>query len=155
MDEHTIAWEAPEYELREKSVGWYWISIILAAIVIAFAVWTKNFLFGFFIVIAEILFIVWGNRPPQTIPFAVEKDQLVVNGRKTYLLRDFESMSVNPLGDEWAEIILIAHAKFRTPLHILFPEARLAELRALVKPIFKETPYEPALLDAIEKLLHF
>lgn len=64
MTSFEIKWQAPEYEYREKTVSWYWISIVVAALVIAFSVWQKNFLFGFFIVIAEMLFIVWGNRTP-------------------------------------------------------------------------------------------
>ncbi len=57
MATFEINWEAPEFEYREKDVSWYWISIIAAAAIIAFSVWQRNFLFGFFIVIAEMLVI--------------------------------------------------------------------------------------------------
>jgi len=35
MAKFEILWEAPEYEHREKGVSWYWITIIVAAIMIA------------------------------------------------------------------------------------------------------------------------
>ncbi len=155
MAPFEITWEAPEYEYREKTVSWYWISIIVAAVIIAFSVWQKNFLFGLFVVVAEMLFIVWGNRPPRTLRFAITESELMVEGGKTYLFKDLESMGVDPLDDEWTELVFFSRAKFKTPLKILFPQARLAELREHTKTVLKEVPYEPTLIDSIEKLIHF
>ena len=62
-------WKAPEFQYRSKGVSWYWMSIIIAVAIIAFAIWEHNFLFGIFIVIAEILLITWGNEAPRTIDF--------------------------------------------------------------------------------------
>ena len=76
MASFEITWEAPEFEYRPKSVSWYWISIIIAAAIIAFAIWERNFLFGIFIVIAEILFIAWGNETPATIALPSPKTTL-------------------------------------------------------------------------------
>jgi hypothetical protein len=155
MASFEISWRAPEYEYREKDISWYWISIILAAIIIAFSVWEKNFLFGFFIVVAEILFIVWGNHTPRTVNFLLNQDHLHIEGGRSYLIKGFENMSVDELDDDWSEIIFLFHAKFRTPLKVLFPTGRLQELRTAMKTVLKEVPYEPTLLDSIEKLLRF
>ena len=76
MAKFETTWEAPEFEYREKEVSWYWISIIAAALIIAFSVWQKDFLFGFFIVIAEMLFIVWGNKAPRTLTFTLTDTEL-------------------------------------------------------------------------------
>ena len=155
MAEFEITWEAPEYEFREKGVSWYWISIIVAATIIAFSVWQGNFLFGFFIVIAELLFIVWGNRVPRTMHFRITDTAVEIEGSKSHALKDFESMGVDPFGDEFVELVFIHRTKFRTPFKILFPAARLAELRDQMKTVLKEVSYEPTFLDTIEKLLRF
>lgn len=155
MATSEITWQAPEYEYREKGVSWYWISIIIAAAIIAFSVWAKNFLFGLFIVIAEILFIVWGSRAPRTLDFSIDKDRLAVGDRRSKALREFESMSIDPLENGWAEIIFYAHARLRVPFKVLFPEERVDELRGLMKGVLKEVPHELTLFDAIEKLLRF
>ena len=47
-----IVWQIPEYEYRSKDVSWYWISLIAAIVLFAFAIWQKNFLFAIFVVIA-------------------------------------------------------------------------------------------------------
>lgn len=150
-----MKWSAPEYEYREKTVAWYWISIIIAAVIVAFSVWQKNFLFGLFIVVAEILFIIWGDRAPHILDFRLTEGELEIGERKQYSLKDMGSMSVDELSDEWTEIIFVSKAKLKTPVKILIPEGRLQELRTNLKTLLKEVPYEPTLLDSIEKLLRF
>jgi hypothetical protein len=155
MASFQMQWEAPEYEYREKTVLWYWISIVIAAIIIAFSVWEKNFLFGLFIVVAEILFIVWGNRAPRALRFTLTENNIEVEGKKTHSLKDFESVGIDPLGNGWIELVFIFHAKLRIPFKVMFPENRLNELRDHLRMVLKEVPYEPTLIDSIEKLLWF
>ena len=155
MPSFAITWEAPEYEYREKDVSWYWISIIVAALVIAFSVWEKNFLFGLFVVLAEILFIVWGNRIPRMIRFTINEAGIETQGGTAHPWAVFDSMGVDAASSGFTELVFIFRAKFKTPFKILFPENRLTELRANLKNILKEVPYEPTLIDSIEKLLRF
>ena len=150
-----IKWQAPEFEYHEKTVSWYWLSIIIAAVIVAFSVWAKNFLFGLFIVVAEILFIVWGNREPRLIDFSIDANGIGIVGGKVHALNAFESVSIDPLENGWADIVFTFRAKLKTPFKVLFPEDRLVELRAYMKTILKEVPYEPTLIDSIEKLLRF
>jgi len=158
MAKFELQWEAPEYEFREKSVSWYWLSIVIAAVIVAFAVWEKNFLFGLFVVIAEILFIVWGSREPRAVHFLLNDAGLTISHERTHSFKDFQNFCVDTTGGEtgeWMEVIFMPRARFKTPLKILFPESRLAELRLNMKTILAEATYEPTLLDAIEKLLRF
>ena len=155
MADFEISWEAPEYEYHEKGVSWYWLSIIIAAVFIAFAVAQKNFLFGFFVVVAEILFIIWAHRPPRILLFTINNDGVAIGEEKRHSFKELETMSVEPLGDGWAELIFVFRARFKTPLRVLVTEEHLAKFRANLKTILKEIPYEPTLLDSIEKLLRF
>ncbi|HEX4104204.1 MAG TPA: hypothetical protein VHZ04_01865 [Candidatus Paceibacterota bacterium] len=155
MASFEIKWEAPEFEYREKGVSWYWLSIIIAAIIVAFSVWEKNFLFGLFIVLAEVLFIVWGNRTPRMISFTANETSITIDDIRSYSFRNFETMSVDTPADGFAEMVFVFRARFKTPLKILFPAEHLAAFRANTKTILKEVPYEPTLLDSIEKLLRF
>ena len=155
MSSFSINWTAPEFEPRDKDISWYWISIILASVIIAFAVWERNFLFGLFIVIAEILFVLWGDRIPREINFELTEKDFSIGGRKVYPLGQFESWSAEHLDDEWAEIIFSFKAKLRTPLKVIAPAAIVEEVRKNFKPILRETEYQPTLLDALEKLIRF
>jgi hypothetical protein len=155
MAKFELIWDAPEFEYHEKGVSWYWISIIVAACIVAFAVWFQNFLFGFFIVIAEILFIVWGNRAPQAIHFAMDENGIGIGDRKFHDFKEFESWSAETATGDLAEIFFYFRSRVRPALKVLMPQEKLDELRADLKTILKEVEHQPSLLDAIEKILRF
>ena len=155
MAKFQVVWEAPEFEYRDKDVSWYWISMIIAALMIAFAVWQKDFLFGFFIVVAEILFIVWGNREPRVAAFTLTDEEIDIGGYKSHAMHEFESWSADETGGDWAELSLYFRAHLRTPLTVILPEDRLPAVRAGLRTVLREIPHEPTLIDAIEKFLRF
>lgn len=155
MVNFDITWEAPEFEYREKDISWYWITIIVAACLIAFSVWEKNFLFGFFIVIAEIMVILWGNEKPRTILFGINEEGLAIGPEKAHSFKEFENWSAENLDDEWTELIFNFRGRFKFPLKIAAPKETIEEIRKNLKTILKEVEYQPSLIDAIEKLLRF
>lgn len=155
MAQFEIHWQAPEFEYREKTVSWYWISIIAAACIIAFAVWERNFLFGFFVVVAEILVITWANREPREIDFELTDSGLTVGPHKYHALKEFESWSAEEFAEGWSEIAFNFRAKLRTPLKILAPTETLDEIRKNLKLILREVEHQTTLIEAIEKLLRF
>ncbi len=151
----SIEWTAPEFEYRDKDVAWYWISIIVAAIMIAFAVWQHNFLFGFFIVVAEILIIAWANEIPRPIVFAIDDQGFTIGAHKYYALKEFQSWSTNDIGDGAHELTFHFKNKVRPPLAAIAPADMIEELRAGLKPILREIEHQSTLIDAIEKILGF
>ncbi len=155
MAKFEITWEAPEFEYREKEVSWYWISIIIAALMIAFSVWQQDFLFGLFIVIAEILFIVWGNREPRDIPFILSDEHIAVGASKMHLMREFESWSTDNNDGVWADLHFYFRSKTRSPLRVIVPVGRIEEIRVHLKPVLKEIQHDMTFIDAIEKILRF
>ena len=150
-----MKWEAPEFEYREKEVSWYWISIIVAALIIAFSVWQKDFLFGFFIVVAEMLFIVWGNKVPRVVLFTLTDAALDIGGFKTYSMKEFESWSADTDAGEWADVIFYFRSRVKTPLAVMVPSEKVGELRTNLKGVLKEIDHDPTLVDSIEKFLRF
>jgi hypothetical protein len=155
MAQFTITWEAPEFEYREKDISWYWITIIIAACIIAFSVWEGNFLFGLFIVIAEILVIMWGSQEPRIIAFTLTESEIEIGEHKSHSLKEFESWSAENFGDGWAEIGFNFHAKLKVPLKVLAPTETLEEIRKNLKTLLREVEHQTTLIEAIEKLVKF
>ena len=155
MAKFETTWQAPEFEYREKDVAWYWISIIIAALIIAFSVWQKDFLFGFFIVIAEVLFIVWGNKMPATVPFTLTDTEINIGGYKTYAMKEFDGWSADSDGAEWADVMLYFRSRIHPPLALIVPEEKMAEFRANLRTVLKEIEHQPTLIDSIERFLRF
>lgn len=155
MPPFEIIWEAPEFQYREKEVSWYWISIIIAAAIVAFAIWQHNFLFGIFIVIAEVLLIAWGNEEPRIISFKLTDRELFIGEKKDYRLDLMENFSVNELSDEWAELVFSFRAKLKPPIMLIAPQSVAEEVRKNLKPLLREIPYEPSIIDSLEKIIGF
>jgi hypothetical protein len=155
MAQFELEWEAPEFEYREKTVSWYWISIIIAALIVAFAVWQQNFLFGIFIVIAEVLIILWGSREPRMLTFILTDSGIHIGENKFHTLKEFESWSTEETADGWHEIGFNFQSKIKVPLKILAPSETLDEIRKNLKPILREVEHQTTLIESIEKLLGF
>lgn len=156
MDHFELKWRSPEYEYRPKGVSWYWISIIVAVIILGLAVWWKNFLFGFFVVIAEILIIVHANREPSLVDFALDEKGITVGGLKSYAYTEMESWSIYAFGEtEWPSLFFQFHRRLKPPLKVKFPRARIAELQAALQGVLKQIDHEHSMLDALEELIRF
>lgn len=156
MDKFEIKWTAPEFEYRDKDVSWYWISIIIAVLLLGFAVWQKNFPFGFFVVIAEILLIIWGNREPNKAEFAVNEKGFGINGKKFYKYQEIAHFS---LSDEMHpghhELIFSFRHHLRPTLKVILPKENAEKVENALQIMVPQMEYEPSLVDALERFLGF
>lgn len=158
-----MTWHAPEFAYRGRGVSWYWVTIIIAAVMVAFAVWQRDFLFGLFVIVAEILAIVWATRIPRMISFAVTEREFLIGERRRYAMTEFESFSVDEdeftgdFTDHGDFVALIFHfkGKLRAPLRVMLPAVYLDSARKNFTTVLRELPYEPTLIDSLEKIIGF
>jgi hypothetical protein len=156
MTSFELKWEAPEFEYREKGVSWYWISIIIAALLIGLSVWQKNFLFGFFIVAAEVLVLAWANRKPALIKFALNERGLSIGGRTFHPYTEIESFGIDDyIEQEWPNLYFQFHKRLRPLLKIRAPHARVAEIQKTLAALLPQVKHERSLLDALEEFVRF
>lgn len=151
-----IKWTAPEYEHRPKDVSWFWISIIIAVVLLAAAVWQKNFLFGFFIVVAEMLLLVWGNREPREVGFLLSEKGLTVDGKKFYAWGEIRDWSAEEPGDSgWGDLLLNFNTRLKPDIRVLVPKSRFPEVKNALAEKAPETEREESVVDALQKFLGF
>jgi hypothetical protein len=156
MFQQEITWTAPEYEHRPKEVSWFWLSIIVAVLILGVAVWQKNFLFGFFVVVAEILIIVFGNREPRQVEFTVSDKGLTVDGRKFYAWSEIQSWSAKePEDAEWGDIILNFRVPFRPDLRFLIPKSKFPDVKAVFAAKAAEVERQESFTDSLQRFLGF
>lgn len=156
MSPFEIKWSAPEFEYRAKGVSWYWLSIIIAAALVGVSVWQKNFLFGLLVVLAEILVLVWANREPPLVGFAVNEKGLEVGGQKFHAWTEMESFSIDDyLETDWPNLYFQFHARLKTPLKIKMPKERVAEIQKILQTILPQTKHERSALETLEELIGF
>lgn len=156
MTESELQWRAPEFEDRRKDISWYWASICAAIVILGFAVWNGNFLFGFFIVVAEILLLVWGNQAPEMLEFSLTAKSLRAGARTAYPLVNIESFSVAEVpNSEWEIIFFRFKHSLRLPAAILVPRDRLQEVTRLMGQTIPQIEHEESLLDTLERFFGF
>ena len=156
MAKFEIKWTAPEFEYRNKDVSWYWISIIVAVFLLGLAVWQKNFPFGFFVVIAEILLIIWGNRKPETAEFVLNEKGLQINGKKLHRYNDLAGFSISEeMHPGHHDLIFSFRHHLRPTMKIILPKEHAETVEKTLQEIIPQLEYEPSLVDALERFLRF
>src|SRR3989344_1323822 len=151
-----IDWSAPEFEYRPKSVSWYWGSIVVAVLLIAVAAWQRNFLFGFFVLIAEVLMLIWANRVPVTHEFTLTEKGLAIGKKTFYPSADFESFSVDEhWSDEWPNFVIYFKRRFRPAVRVHVPHDRFEEIEQALRKIVPKIEHEETLIETIEHLIGF
>jgi hypothetical protein len=156
MGKFTIKWQAPEFHYREKDVSWYWISVIVAIIILSVSVWQKNFLFAVFIVIAEILVLVWAGKKPRTLTFSLDEKGLSIDGKKFYPYSTIGAFAISESSmDEWHELSFRFNHGLRPLLKTRIPAERSKEIEEALITVIQKTELEESLLDILEKLTGF
>jgi hypothetical protein len=155
-EKFEIAWQAPEFEYYEKDVSWYWLSVIVAVVVLSAAVWQKNFLFAAFIVFAEILILVWAGQKPKTIEFKLNEQGLTIGSRKFYPYAEIIGFSTDENGaDEWPGLIFRFQRRLQPTIRVKTPKDRFAEIEKVLAPIVKKIEFEESFLEVLERFLGF
>lgn len=154
MANEEITWAAPEFIYHKKTSLWYWASIALTLIFLALALYGQNFLFAIFIILAEILLVVWSREVPPVIEFVITKDGVGVGEKKFYRFEEFAGFS---LLDSRHGVELVLRHKGRLGQYVKIPlldeYIELIETTLLEKLPKKD--YEESLPDSLFRLIKF
>lgn len=156
MDKFKFEWRAPEFEYSEKDVSWYWLSIIAAIFILSASVWQKNFLFAFFVIIAEILVIVWAGRKPREILFVLNEKGLTIPPNKFYPYSAIENFSIKEgRSEEWYDVSLRLRYGLRQMIIVKTSVKDLPKVEIILRRFLEKTEHEDSLLDSLERLIGF
>ncbi len=93
QSQDNFVWEAPAFRKYERGSGWYLALTLVAVFLIAYAVWTANFLFAFIVFLSAILLLLVGNQEPKNVLVQVGNNGIVWDG-KLYLFQDLENFAI-------------------------------------------------------------
>ncbi len=156
MSQFEITWQAPEFEYRDKSILWYWGTILAAVLILGVAIWQKSFLFGSFVVVAEVLILFWGNKQPRMVEFKMTEKGLTVSGGKFYSYADMKSFAVDDDPDSyWKVFFFDFKKKLKLNLRIMAPAEKLHQIRETIKSVVPLVEMEHSLIDTLERIFHF
>lgn len=93
QSQDAFVWEAPTFEKWHRGPQWYFIMALASVFLIAYAVWTANFLFAFIILLSAMLLLLVGNQEPRTVLVQVGENGIVYNG-KLFLFQDIDTFAI-------------------------------------------------------------
>ncbi len=157
----AISWQAPEFESHSKDVSWYWLSLIIAIIILALAIWQKNFLFALFIVIAWLLIFYSSRRPPTVWQFEINGKGIEISlpksreARKFYSYDDIDGFDIKSASAKYGELILKLKAKLSPYLKINIHSADEEKINNFLLRFLPREEYHISLADSVSKLIGF
>lgn len=92
-NQDKFVWEAPSFRKYHRGSGWYLALTLVAVFLIAYAVWTANFLFAFIIFLSAILLLLAGNQEPKNVLIQIGDNGIVWDG-KLHLFQDLQNFSI-------------------------------------------------------------
>ena len=162
LESAKIEWEAPDYEYNPKEVSWYWLSLILSIVLIAFAIWQGNFLFAIFVVIAWFAVISFANRYPANWKFNLDYKGVsmhLVGGEseqeKFYSYSEMDGFDIHEASDEHKELVIKIKSRFSPFLRVNFPHIHEERIVMVFTKFVPKEEYEDSLADHLFKLIRF
>lgn len=146
-----VNWEAREYIVHERNVGW-WIGFAIVVIALGVvAVLLKQFLFLAVIILAAIALILHITRKPRTLHYSLSKDGLS-EGNNLYTFDQFKSFGVVDDGKNHYSLVLVPKKRFGMRVAVFFPES---EGEQIVDMFGARLPMEPVKSDMLDKLVRW
>lgn len=93
VSQDRFVWEMPAFYKPERNTSWYFGLAIISVLLIAYAVWTANFLFAFIIFLSVIILLLVGSQEPRHILVQIGDNGIVIDG-KLHLYQDINSFGI-------------------------------------------------------------
>ena len=155
MDEHLV-WEAPEFEYHDKGPSWYWITTLVAVLLVAFAVYQKNYGFAIFIVLCEVMLLVWAGKEPRMVTFRLTDQELHAEDIKTWPLASVHEFSITEcIHEDHSRVFLKHNRGIISETVIIIPTELVLHVRARLGEKITEVHHEDNWTDVIGRLLRF
>jgi hypothetical protein len=91
--ENIINWEIPEYDRPKRNKHWYIIAIIVILAILAYSVFTANYLFTIIMLMGSFMLFYYDRKEAPMINFILEGEGVVV-GNKFYDYDEIKNFSI-------------------------------------------------------------
>jgi hypothetical protein len=149
-----MAWEAEEYEYKEKSPDWYWAVGIITLGFFVTAIILKNFLFALLALIGGFTFAMYGAARPKSVSFAITSRGIKI-GDKLYPYDNLKSFWINYDPPHIREIYIISKKFFVPQINIPLGKIDPNEVREHLLKFLEEKEIPESLFDSIARFFRF
>ncbi len=151
--EILMDWQAPEFEIYEKSFWWYAIAAIIDIVVIAYALITNNPIMAITFILAGIVGYIYLQKDPRIIHFAITPDGIIA-GDELFPYDNIKSFWIFYDPPHTKTLSLHTKAKALPHVHVPIDDQDPVEIHEILSEYIPEIEQHPNLLDTIERVLH-
>jgi uncharacterized membrane protein len=153
IGEILYSWQAPEFEVYEKSGRWYIIATLFIAAMIIYALFTNAPIMAITFILLGIVGYIYTKRNPNIVTFVITSKGILAN-KEMYLYENINSFWIFYEPTHTKVISLHTKASMLPFVHIPFRDENPVMLRSILLENIPEIKQDPSLIDTIEKVLH-
>ncbi|EKE10580.1 MAG: hypothetical protein ACD_15C00238G0001 [uncultured bacterium] len=146
-------WNAPEFEVYEKSARWYTIAGLFILAMVAYALYTNGPIMAITFILIGIVGYIYLQKDPRVITFSITTKGVIAD-KEMYLYENINSFWIFYDPPHTKTISLHTNASMLPFVHIPFRDEDPVKLRELLIKNVPEIKQDPGLIDAIERFLH-
>lgn len=149
----VLSWKIHEYPHYDHGVFWYVGLIFLGAAFLIYALWSRNFLFAFIIIMFAMVFLAHAGRHPAELEFAISPDGIRL-GERNYPWKEIKKFFIIYEPPEVKTLYFDFHG-FRPTLSVSLDGQDPAEVRSALSRFLSEdtTQTEEPFSDWLGRLL--
>ena len=148
--ETFYSWEARQFESIPRSNRWYIVVFVGLVLLLAYGLFTDNYLLGIIVILIGLLFYLFEKRESQDFRFAIT-DQGIVAHNSLYEFGSLEDFWIfyEPGG---RKDLSLKSAKNMVPyIHIPLGDANPLKIRELLSEYLPEVEHEESFVDTINR----
>lgn len=149
----SLEWTAFEHEQVDFGLSWYLVPGGIMALLFTLALWTQNYFFAVFVLIAFAAFALFRNQPPKKISFSISHEGIRA-GKTLYQISHIKSFWIfnRP---EHPELSLETTQTFSPYIRVPLGNTDQQRMREFLLTLLPEQQHQQFLLDEIMRIIGF
>jgi hypothetical protein len=146
-------WQAPEFEVYEKSNRWYLLAGAFLLAIITYAMFTNGPIMAITFILIGIVGYIHLQKEPRLVTFTITNEGIIAD-KDMYLFENIHSFWVFYEPHHMELISLHTKAAMLPFVHIPLENEDPVHLREMLLPFIPEIKQEPSFVDTLERILH-
>lgn len=147
------SWQAPEFEVYEKSGRWYIIAALFIVVMVVYAIFADSPIMAITFILIGIVGYIYSQRNPNVVNFTITSKGILAN-KEMYLYENIFSFWIFYEPNHTKVISLHTKASMLPFVHIPLGNEDPVKLRELLMRDIPEIKQDQSLIDTIERVLH-
>lgn len=150
----SVEWNIKNYNDEDKGVVFYTIFFSLFAILLLFAFWQENFLFGIFVILAGGLLLFLSSQTSPSFTFRVdEKGFHIIESETFYPYSQINHFDIHEFDEKTSDLLFVFKGRLRPPLRARFYTHQRDEISSLLSSHIPQREIELSLTDSFSRFI--